>query len=456
MKKIICCLIVVLAICLFVARPANATIGVQEINEDFRAVFGKKPTEAELNYWKSRRADKKERAALKGAMYFSKKNKQTIGSMPNITPKGMISFVSEAFAEIYGRAPTGSEKTWWADRASCGNFKKYSDMTGSMKYHKSKGVSKGTGTKEQFCAKSSGGVAVAGVNPGLGVNEGKTGPTVRIGIWLAKKFVQITANGKYVFQYPGGKKVFSPGESVRVSLSGNDYVVNGPKGFKKIIENAPKFVPQGGAIMEISNYSDKGASGKNYNMFRGSLIANRDSAGRGIWAINELRAEDYVKGLAETSDNAPEAFQKALAVAARTYVLNHKTLGGRQPHNGFDITNTPNDQWYRGYNYEQIVPKFAESVRSTVGQVVSYSGKLIPALYFSGSDGRTRSAKEVWHSSKFPYLQSKPDPYGGNKLRGHGTGMSGDGAIGFARREGWDYKKILTYYFTGIKLERGY
>jgi hypothetical protein len=451
-------ILIVVVVLMFTIRPAQAAtvLSLAEIASEFHTVYGRNPSNDELDYWKSRRTDKKTAVAMLGAMYSAKAEASKISTgVVTATGKDLAKYVTRAFQEVYGRLPKANEKAWWVARAVCGGFKKYSDMVGSMKFHKASKVTMGAGGKEQFCAPKSSSDTV-GLNSNLGISGNKSGPYVRIGVYLAPKYVTIASSNKFTFQYSGGKKVFAPGETAKVVSSGGDYIITGPKGFKKALDNAPKFVPSGGTIMEVANYVDKGASGTNYNRFRGNIIVQRDSAGKGLWAINEIRTEDYVRGIAETSDNAPIAFQKALAVAARTYVLNHTSLGGRQPHNGFDITNTPNDQWYRGFNNEKNTPEFSSSINATSGQVISYNGKLIPALYFSGSDGRTRSAKEVWHSSKFPYLQSKPDPYGGKTLRGHGVGMSGDGAVNYARKENWDYKKILHYYYTDVKLEKGY
>jgi len=432
-----------------------ATLSLEDVIKDFEKVYGRKPTNTELNYWKGRRSDKKDNQAMLGAMYYDKAKKAQPSSSKS-TGTSIVSMVPDAFKQVFNRAPNKEEKAWWVARASCGNFKKYNDMLVSMKYHKANNVTKGTGGKEQFCApKTSSTSTKVSVNSGLGISGNAKGPIVKIGIWLSKKTVDVTSEGQFAIQTSEGKKVFKAGSVIKVSYSNGRYFARGTN-FKGDYDGPVKFIPIGGSILKVANYSDVGASGTNYNRFRGNIIVQRNSENNGLWAINELRAEEYVKGLAETSDNAPEAFRRALAVAARTYVLNHNTLGGRQPHNGFDITNTPNDQWYRGYNYELLIPGFAAAVKTTVGQVLTYEGKLIASLYFSGSDGRTRSAKEVWHTSKFPYLSGKPDPYGGKTLRGHGVGMSGDGAVNYARKEGWDYKKILNYYYTGIKLERGY
>lgn len=36
---------------------------------------------------------------------------------------------------------------------------------------------------------------------------------------------------------------------------------------------------------------------------------------------------------------------------------------------------------------------------------------------------------------------------------GHGAGLSQQGALGYARYEGWDYRQILTHYYTGVTIQ---
>lgn len=442
--------------------PAGASAAppsVSVIVADFAEIYGRRPTHDEQEYWKSRREDKPARSSIRGAMFYQKKQGKTIGDPRIVTSKDLAAAVPRAFARVYGRAPNAGEKRWWADRALCGELTAYQDLLSSMTFHHAKKAAKGTGTKEEICArvrarKASGATGVSGA---LGISGHARGPVVRIGIWKTTGGVQVASGGAFFVRLPGGKKKnFSAGDVVRVDETEGRYLVRGPGGYRATLSDPVRFSPVGGAVLELRNYADRGASGRNYNRFRGNVIVRRSSARDGVWAINELRTEDYLRGLAETTDRAPEHFQKALALAARTYVLHHQTRGGRQPGNGFDITNTANDQIYRGVNYEEVVPGFVSNVQRTAGHVVSHAGKLIAAVYFSGSDGRTRSAKEKWNTSKFPYLQGKDDPYGGSRLRGHGVGLSGDGAVGFARSAGWDYRKILTYYYTGVKIERGY
>ena len=150
-----------------------------------------------------------------------------------------------------------------------------------------------------------------------------------------------------------------------------------------------------------------------------------------------------------------------MGAVARTYALYHKVVtGGRAPSKGYDIGSTADDQIYRGYEYEIITPRMASIFNATKGIVVTDSGadSLVTTVYFSDSDGRTRSAKEAWGTDRFPHLQhSVKDPYHvSSSCKGHCVGMSAQGAFGFASKDDWSFSKILQYYFKGVKLVKAY
>ena len=168
-----------------------------------------------------------------------------------------------------------------------------------------------------------------------------------------------------------------------------------------------------------------------------------------------------MRGLGETSGEGPEEYVKALGIAARTYVLYHKVItGGRSIHNDFDITNTPNDQIYRGYEYEIITPRMSQIFSKSKGIIVAdkESDKPVATIYFSDSDGRPRSAKEGLGTSRFPHLQkSVQDPYHvSSKCLGHCVGLSAQGAYGFAKARDWTFQQILHYYYQGVTLVKAY
>lgn len=450
------------ALFLWVALPAAAAS--VDVTALFRTVFGRTPTATELQYWEARRSDKPAEDALRGAMFHVKSLGTTTGDPVARTPKELAAYVSQAFREVFGRDPDAKEKTYWTDRVLCEDLTTYKGLVAGLSFHKAKGKTVGTGTKADFCAKTaakrtSGSIRL---NASLGFAGHASGPIVRVGLLEVKKGgVKVSGAGKFFLRLPEGKKkVFTgPTDVLTVSWAEGVYVVRGPKKYRIDLDDAPRFGGIDGKPLVLASQKEKpsGVPGAGpYNRYRGVLEVRVNERKNGLWTINELRTEDYLRGLAETTDASPTEFQKALAVAARTYVLYHLSLGGRQPHNGFTITNTANDQLYAGFDYETRVPDFQAQVKATKSILVTYEAKPIAALYFSQSDGKTRNGEAVWRSKRFPYLQAKKDPYGGSRLIGHGTGLSARGAVGYARNDAWNFRKILTYYYTGVKLERGY
>ncbi len=213
-----------------------------------------------------------------------------------------------------------------------------------------------------------------------------------------------------------------------------------------------------GGIIEVKNWDHSPAWNKklNDNRFRGVIEIRKHD---GDWVlINELPLEEYMYGLAEVIESEPIEKHKALLVAARTYALWYLTEENKfksgTPYNASDDPNV--FQKYLGYGYELRAPVHMRAVNATYGQVITYGGEVVKTPYFSSSDGRTRSAKEVWGWTNTPYLVSVDDPYcDGMKLNGHGVGMSGQGATK-AAEDGKGYEEILKYYYKGIKIEKAY
>ena len=95
-----------------------------------------------------------------------------------------------------------------------------------------------------------------------------------------------------------------------------------------------------------------------------------------------------------------------MAVLARTYVLNAPGKYGPD----YDLVDDTRSQVYRGE--EAIIPLALEAARSTEGEVLTYRGKPIQAVYHSSSGGHTADNESVWASASVPYLRGKSDPYG--------------------------------------------
>ncbi|OGY37043.1 MAG: hypothetical protein A3E36_00430 [Candidatus Andersenbacteria bacterium RIFCSPHIGHO2_12_FULL_45_11b] len=469
------------------AQGAHAAISQQQliinVLPDFSHVFGSDPTNTEKAWWRARIScgEITTEDKLLSAMQYTKAQGKRVGS-PNICGKtgasGAAASSAKApinqqliidtlpiFIDIFGSNPTNAEKAWWRKRISCREISTEAQLVSSMRFHKAKNVRIGS---PNICGISnSASKAPSGVGRKTlsGVGGHVAGATVRIGITNSDGSA-VTVTGNKNFQVrEGASKILatvSAGKNVAISFSGGKYRVRG-SGISFDTTNKIRIVPLNGGIMEIVSYKDPSVTypGKNYNRFRGIIEIRKCDGCNELWAINELRTEDYLKGLGETSGEGPEEYVKALGIAARTYVLYHKIVtGGRSVSKDFDITNTPNDQIYRGYEYEIITSRMSSIFAKTRGIVVtdSEADNLVSTVYFSDSDGRTRSAKEAWGTSRFPHLQrSVKDPYHVSKAcNGHCVGMSAQGAYGFAKAQAWTFQKILTYYYHGVKLVKAY
>ncbi|MEA3249145.1 MAG: NBR1-Ig-like domain-containing protein [Patescibacteria group bacterium] len=211
-------------------------------------------------------------------------------------------------------------------------------------------------------------------------------------------------------------------------------------------------------IFEISSYENRAAWDRsvNFNKFRGDLAVHyMRSTGR-LWVLEELPMEDYIRGLAETSNGSHFEYQKALVSAARTYALFVLSIGGKHKSEYHDVNTTAGDQVYKGYVSELVRPNVVRAVEETRGSMVTYNNELVVTPYFSRSDGRTRAWTEVWGGSHKPWLVSVPAPYDqGRTLWGHGVGMSALDALGRAK-DGASWTQILQHYYTGTQIQRAY
>lgn len=308
------------------------------------------------------------------------------------------------------------------------------------------------------------GTVASTVNQGSGSDfsrSGARGPNIRVGLITSSQPLVLDANGPYALYDGDGNKVrdLSGITTSTFDLASKTYTVtNG--GFSFVGRKYVKFTPLDPAstVFEIRSYENRPTwdTSVNFNKFRGSIEHYHVSTTGRTWVTEELPIEDYMRGLAETSNGSPADFQKALVTAARTYALFVVSIGGKHKTEFFDLNTTGNDQVYKGYASELIRPNVVRAVEETRGQVVTYGGEIVVTPYFSRSDGRTRSWTEVWSSKVHPWLVSKPAPYDqGKTLWGHGVGMSASDAVARADA-GTSWQDILKYYYTGIELKQWY
>lgn len=127
--------------------------------------------------------------------------------------------------------------------------------------------------------------------------------------------------------------------------------------------------------------------------------------GSGLTAVNRVDLEQYLYSVlgGEMNGNWNQEALKAQAVAARSYALYRRNRDG----NGvFDLCDTAQCQVYRGVQDESAGTQAA--VNATAGQVLTYKGKIIEALFHSSSGGATENVEDVW-GSYVPYLRAVTD-----------------------------------------------
>jgi len=247
----------------------------------------------------------------------------------------------------------------------------------------------------------------------------------------------------------------SVGESITAYYSAGYYYFDRGQGLEKSSYGL-RFIPlEENAVMEISNFDyrkTRNAADAN-NTYRNILELRYNSYKDRVWLINELPIEQYLYGLAETSNISPGEYQKALVTAARTYAYANSRYDVSGRGEWMHVNAYADDQVYRGYEHEKNSPTIVQAVIDTKGVIVTYEGELAITPYFSRSDGRTRAWSEVWNGDK-PWCKSVPVPWEeGGVLWGHGIGMSALGALKMAN-DGYQWEEILKYFYTGIDLTK--
>jgi stage II sporulation protein D len=129
------------------------------------------------------------------------------------------------------------------------------------------------------------------------------------------------------------------------------------------------------------------------------------ATGKGLTAINHVNIEHYLYSVlgSEMYPTWPQEALKAQAVAARSYALHKRSTSG----NGlFDVVDTTASQVYKGLEGEAQTTH--QAVEATAGQVMTYNGQVILAVFHSSSGGHTENVEDIWKES-LPYLRGVVD-----------------------------------------------
>lgn len=192
-----------------------------------------------------------------------------------------------------------------------------------------------------------------------------------------------------------------PGETWRVAATGTVLLVVAPG------EETPR-IYQGPIVLQEERQGGLNLFYFKGIRYRGNLvIQNREGS---LLVINLLDIERYLYGVIgrEMGGNNLEALS-AQAVASRSYAL---SLKGRNP--WFDVGTDTATQVYGGYTAEIAYGMngnnpVVEAVDRTRGEVLTYDGKLVNAVYHSNAGGHTEDSENVWNDP-LPYLRAVPSP----------------------------------------------
>ncbi len=219
-------------------------------------------------------------------------------------------------------------------------------------------------------------------------NPAQAAVQLRIAIKRNIDQLQLGSSTSAVIRNESGRKVgeIAPLNSIKA------YSQNGKIGFNQSQSNQIWIEPQQGGYVWIDD-----------RWYRGKVRVVPQ--GNTFTAINYVNLEDYLYSVvgAEAIPSWPADALKAQAVAARSYALYKKST---TKNNLYDLDTTTRTQVYKGLNSEYTTTH--DAVNSTLGQVMTYGGKPILAVFHSASGGHTENVEDIW-TSPLPYLRGVKD-----------------------------------------------
>lgn len=305
-----------------------------------------------------------------------------------------------------------------------------------------------------------------------------TGPQISVGLWYYDKNslqsdpFEIDANKPYNIKDKDGKILAQVGgdKRTKVTYDSDGYLkVSGSISSKKV-KTAVTFDAADGNNADL--IFDVHRSNSSYDHYRGKIairyykgkdiIAGKSDTVTQIWVINTLPLEHYTWGMGETTGTGDIEHTKVMTAIFRTYGRWYIEYATKYAPLGFKIRSDAGSQIYRGYDWEKKYPNIKKAAEATRGVIAKYDKEIALTPYSSWSDGKTRSFKERWGSSDYPWCKSVKDPYGKHtskstttleKEGNHMVGLIANGSLELAGEHDWKYDKIMKYYYSGIKLD---
>lgn len=212
---------------------------------------------------------------------------------------------------------------------------------------------------------------------------------IKVGILSNQKSLTIGSDKKYYFVSNNKKYHVSKGK-IKIELKNNKAKIS-----NKVFSLPIKFVSQKCFLV-------------NDKIYRNNIIINSCSEGNNI--INELKIEDYLKGILpkEADSSWNQETLKAQAIISRSYAL--KNIG-KHSKEGYDVCSKVHCQVYGGASCE--TENCNKAIYDTTGKVVTYENKIAQTLFHASCGGYTEDPKYVWQwKIKTPeYLKGLKDSY---------------------------------------------
>lgn len=226
--------------------------------------------------------------------------------------------------------------------------------------------------------------------PVTAAQPAKQAPDLRVGLAVKQRSVTVSlVGGKGMARTEGSKGAsLAAGQSYDVRWQDGAFLI----GREKLRGEVLTIRPSGAGELALD--------GRRY---RGALELRHKSGG--LTAVNIVPVDDYLLSVVpeEMPTDWPAEALKAQSVAARSFSLASR---GRHASEGYDLCTTTHCQLYTGTAAEKTASTAA--VRATRGEVLTYGGRPIEALFHTDSGGMTENSEDVW-GSHVPYLRAVRD-----------------------------------------------
>ncbi len=219
-----------------------------------------------------------------------------------------------------------------------------------------------------------------------------SGQTLRIGIREGRASVAVIGTQDVgIYQSNTLRKKIKANTPIQITIRGSELTAGGIKSTSPV---SVRPLANGGLVKITDGYT-----------YRGYLEFMKTPTAAGLTVVNVVPMEQYLYGVVgkEMSPSWSLEALKAQAVAARTYAVFHKNYFKSR---GYDMSDDTRNQVYGGVNAESVSIK--QAVDGTSGEILTYRGKPIEAIFCASAGGWTEHSENVW-GSPVGYLRGVAD-----------------------------------------------